>query len=93
MLAPDEPSAPLLTAADAAALLGRSARTAQVVASRRQGGPGLRRIGGRWVAPLQWWREQLADVPARVARGAGHPVHRTATSAMRSTRTEAARLE
>lgn len=61
----------LLTGSDAARILGRSPRTAQVVARRRQsvGDQTLRRIGNRWVAPLDWWRQMLEEIPQRAPGG------------------------
>jgi hypothetical protein len=63
---------PMLTAAEAARALGRHPGTAHVLAVRLYGkDPRLLRIGGRWAAPLSWWREVLAEVPKRGKRGQG----------------------
>ena len=63
---------PMLTAAEAARTLGRHPGTAHVVAARVYGkDPRLLRIGGRWAAPLSWWRGVLEEVPQRGKRGQG----------------------
>lgn len=63
---------PMMTAAEAARALGRHPGTAHVTAVARFGkDPRLLRIGGRWAAPLSWWREVLAEVPQRGKRGQG----------------------
>ncbi len=61
---------PLLTAAEAAKVVGRFPSTARAVAAARWGkDPRLLRVGGRWAAPLSWWRSVLEEVPKRAKRG------------------------
>jgi hypothetical protein len=56
----------LLTARDAAKLLGVSERTAQRRAQEaaRRGDEGVTRYGNYWAATEAWWREQLKRKPA-----------------------------
>ena len=65
---------PLLTATEAAKVVGRYPSTARAVAAARWGkDPRLLRVGGRWAAPLSWWRAALEDVPKRARRGSRKP--------------------
>ena len=61
---------PLLTATEAAKVVGRYPSTARAVAAARWGkDPRLLRVGGRWAAPLSWWRAALEETPKRAKRG------------------------
>jgi len=64
----------LLTARDAAKLLGVSERTAQRRAQEaaKRGDEGVTRYGNYWAADEAWWREHLK--PKRPGRP---PKHRT----------------